>query len=136
MTGVQNIESVRAIFSPSNQVTLKEVTDSFFPELEQAFPGFANHMLISQHAFDEAWPTWELHPRGDELVLLLSGDTDLVLSNPDGSETVLRVSGQGDYVVVPKGVWHTARPHAPTSLLFMTPGEGTLNALTPGGDPV
>ena len=93
-------------------------------------------MLISQHAFDEAWPTWEIHPKGDELVLLLSGDTDLVLSNPDGSETVIRVSGQGDYVVVPKGTWHTARPHAPTSLLFMTPGEGTLNALTPGGDPV
>ena len=136
MTGVQNIESTRAIFSPSNLVTLKEVTDSFFPELDQAFPDFENHMLISQHAFDEVWPTWEIHPKGDELVLLLSGDTDLVLSNPDGSETVIRVSGQGDYVVVPKGTWHTARPHAPTSLLFMTPGEGTLNALTPGGDPV
>lgn len=136
MTGVQNIESTRAIFSPSNLVTLKEVTDSFFPELDQAFPDFENHMLISQHTFDEVWPTWEIHPKGDELVLLLSGDTDLVLSNPDGSETVIRVSGQGDYVVVPKGTWHTARPHAPTSLLFMTPGEGTLNALTPGGDPV
>jgi mannose-6-phosphate isomerase-like protein (cupin superfamily) len=117
-------------------VTLKEVTESFFQELDQAFPSFANHMLISQYAFDEAWPTWEIHPKGDELVLLLSGDTDLVLGNPDGSETVMRVAGQGDYVVVPKGTWHTARPHEPTSLLFMTPGEGTLNALTPGGDPV
>ena len=71
-------------------VTLKEVTESFFPELDQEFPSFANHMLISQYAFDEAWPTWEIHPKGDELVLI----------NPDGSETVMRVSKQGDPVQV------------------------------------
>ncbi len=136
MDAVQNISDVRAIFSPDQKVTLKTVTDSFFPELDHEFPDFGNHMLVSQFSFDEPWPTWEVHPKGDELVLLLSGDTDLVISNPDGKETVLRVSRQGDYVVVPKGAWHTARPHKPTSMLFMTPGEGTINALTPGGDPV
>jgi hypothetical protein len=46
-------------------------------------------------------------------------------------ERVVRVSEPGSYVVVPKGAWHTARPHAPTTLLFVTPGEGTLNAEQP-----
>lgn len=30
----------------------------------------------------------------------------------------------------------TARPEAPTTMIFITPGEGTLNALEPGGDPL
>ena len=29
-------------------------------------------------------------------------------------------------------VGHTARPNAPTSMLFITPGEGTENRETPG----
>ena len=85
MAGAQNIENVRAVFSPKNMVTLQAVTESFFQDLDAAFPSFAGHMLVSQYGFDEPWPTWEIHPKGDELVLLLSGDTDLVLANEDGS---------------------------------------------------
>jgi hypothetical protein len=33
----------------------------------------------------------------------------------------------GSYVVVPKGVWHTARTSVATRMLFVTPGEGTEN---------
>ena len=43
----------------------------------------------------------------------------------------VRVNVPGSYLVVPKGVWHTARPNAATTLLFVTPGEGTLNAESP-----
>lgn len=135
MAQPHNIEKTRAIFRPDLLVTLKEVSDTFFPELDEEFPDFHNHMLVSQFSFGENWPTWEIHPKGDELVLLLSGDTDLVLST-DVGEQVTRVNVPGEYVIVPKGTWHTARPHAPTSMLFLTPGEGTLNALEPGGDPI
>jgi hypothetical protein len=31
----------------------------------------------------------------------------------------------GDYVLVPRGIWHTVRVHTPSSVLFITPGEGT-----------
>ena len=50
-----------------------------------------------------------------------------VILGPSG----VRVSEPGTYVVVPKGAWHTARPHAATTMLFVTPGEGTLNAESP-----
>jgi len=49
----------------------------------------------------------------------------------DETEQTLRVNQPGSYVVVPKRTWHTARPRAPTKMLFVTPGEGTLNAETP-----
>ena len=135
MADAHHIEKTRAIFRPNNLVALKTVTDNFFPELDNDFGDFADHLLVSQYDFKEKWPTWEVHPNGDELVLLLSGDTDVVLDRDDGEE-VIRVSTPGEYVIVPRGTWHTARPYAPTSMLFLTPGEGTLNALEPGGDPL
>ena len=131
-----NIRNVRAIFKPDNLVNLKEVTPTFFPELDAEYDSFKDHVLVSQFSFTENWPTWEVHPNGDEMVVLMDGETDLVLANEDGSETVMHVSEPGDYVIIPKGSWHTARPSKPTSMLFITPGEGTLNALEPGGDPL
>ena len=86
--------------------------------------------LVSQHTFSADWDVWEMHPHGDELVYLLEGDTDFLLHMPDGVKTV-RVSEPGSYVLVPKGVWHTGRPHAPTRMLFVTPGEGTMNEVEP-----
>jgi len=126
------IEKTRAIFTPENLVRLKDVSDDFYTELDADFDSFRGHTLVSQHAFSEPWPTWEIHPMGDELVMLLNGATDLVLWL-DGREEIVRVNEPGQYVVVPKGTWHTARPHQPTSMLFLTPGEGTLNAREPNG---
>lgn len=136
MADPHDIEKTRPIFRPDKMVALKEVTENFFMELGQDFGDFKDHILVSTFSFDENWPTWEIHPEGDELVLMLSGDTDLVLAREDGGEDVTRVNKPGQYVIVPKGTWHTARPHAPTSMLFLTPGEGTLNANEPFGEPL
>ena len=58
--------------------------------------------LISEYEFAADWPTWEMHPNGDELVYLLSGSADLVLDRPEGLTTLpLRGSAA---VVVPRGV--------------------------------
>lgn len=126
-----NLAKTRAILTPAMQLALKDQSETFYAELDQEFGQFKGHVLISQHDFDEAWPTWEIHPKGDELVMLLSGDTELVLS-VDGKEQTTRLSEPGDYVVVPRNTWHTARPYAPCTMLFVTPGEGTLNAEEPG----
>lgn len=31
----------------------------------------------------------------------------------------------GEYAFVPQGTWHTANPLQPTTMLFITAGEGT-----------
>ena len=100
------------------------------PKIYQELGEFSGEILVSRHEFSEPWPTWEIHPKGDEFVYLLSGDTDLVLKVA-GQEKVVRVNVPGSYVVVPRGTWHTARPHEKTAMLFVTPGEGTLNQEAP-----
>jgi len=122
---------VRVILAARGAATLKDVSPTFYEELDAEFGGFAGCVLIQELTFDEAWPTWEVHPHGDEIVTLLSGDVDFIL-HEKGGDRVVRVDQPGTYVVVPRGVWHTARPRARTTMLFFTPGEGTLNAETPG----
>src|SRR4051812_18444552 len=83
------------------------------PEHEMAALG--EGWLISEYEFTSDWPTWEMHPNGDEFVYLLSGSVDLLLDEPGGPRS-LSLRGTGA-VVVPKGVWHTAKVHAPSRLL-------------------
>ena len=131
-TGPFDLETTRLILGPEGTTTAKAVTPAFYEELDREFGGFAGHVLVSRHAFDETWPAWEMHPKGDEIVYLLSGDVDFVLWSKAG-ERVLRVDRPGSCIVVPRGTWHTARPRMPTEMLFITPGEGTLHAQAPGG---
>jgi mannose-6-phosphate isomerase-like protein (cupin superfamily) len=124
--GPHDLDKVLCIFGPDNSATLKPDSPDFYRELDTEFNGFTGHTLISHFSFDEPWTSWEMHPRGDEFVYLLNGDAEFILLQ-DGCEQSIRIRVPGDYVVVPRGVWHTARPHAPTTMLFITPGEGTLN---------
>ncbi len=80
--------------------------------------------LVSEYEFVADWPTWEMHPNGDEFVYLLSGSIELLLEHEDGVR-VLAIAGCGA-TVVPRGVWHTARVHAPSRMLHVTLGAGTL----------
>lgn len=118
------------ILAPSGQATVKSFSPGFYEELGREFPDFNAHVLIQRFAFDQPWPTWERHPKGDEYVYLLSGDVDFVLWQ-DGREVVTRVSEPGTYVIVPRNTWHTARPRKATAMLFVTPGEGTENVTHP-----
>jgi len=129
-SGPHDLDAVRFILGPDGQGTNITVTPDFYEQLDRKFTDFTGHVLIQRFSFDEAWPTWEVHPKGDEFVYLLEGDTDFLL-RIDGEDRRVRVNETGSYVVVPRGTWHTARPHAPTTMLFVTPGEGTLNAVEP-----
>jgi mannose-6-phosphate isomerase-like protein (cupin superfamily) len=79
--------------------------------------------LVCIVAQDRTWDTWERHPAGEELVVMLSGCIELV-QEVDGRERVVVLS-PGQAVVNPAGVWHTARVREPGQALFVTPGRGT-----------
>ena len=64
----------------------------------------------------------EMHPDGDEVLVMTSGYIDVVLELPDGTRTV-RV-GPGQALVVPRGVWHLIECVEPGQLLNITPGPG------------
>jgi mannose-6-phosphate isomerase-like protein (cupin superfamily) len=81
--------------------------------------------LVAIFAYDADWSSWEVHPDGDEIVLLLSGAVDLVLDLPSGQRTVeLR---DRSAAVVPRGVWHTANVLAASEALHITRGAGTAH---------
>lgn len=104
---------------------LVEVTPTFWESLmRDERPELDEGRLVMQFSFTEDWRSWEMHPKGDEIVLLISGSVTLVLER-DGAEVAHRLDAPGAYVLVPRGVWHTARTTAPCTMLFVTPGEGT-----------
>lgn len=89
-----------------------------------AAPGVADgNWLFAEFAFDADWASWEMHPLGDEIVYLLDGEVTLLLELDGGVREVLLKDRSA--VVVPRGVWHTAKVHAPSRMLHITCGEGT-----------
>lgn len=115
-----------AVLGPDLRVTPVPVTPGVYEELDARFDGFKSHVLVSLVAFDTDWPTWEIHPAGDEIVVLLSGRATLHLKIAEG-ERQAALSEPGSYVVVPRNTWHTAKIAEQTRMLFVTPGEGTEN---------
>jgi hypothetical protein len=56
------------------------VSDSFWEELAQgAYPQLDQGRLMTAFTFSEPWSTWERHPAGEELVMLISGAATVVL---------------------------------------------------------
>ena len=85
--------------------------------------------LVAIFAYEADWTSWEVHPDGDEIVLLLEGAVDLVLDEPSGERTVeLR---DRSAAVVPRGIWHTANVRAPRRALPITRGAGTAHRPRP-----
>jgi quercetin dioxygenase-like cupin family protein len=60
----------------------------------------------------------EMHPDGDELVILLSGRAKLLA---DSMEAPLEL-GPGDACIIPKGEWHRFDFSEPIRLIYITPG--------------
>jgi len=131
--GPHDLDTTRLVYTPDGAALGRPVTADFYEALDIDFDGFAGHMLVSRHRFDETWSAWEIHPNGDETVIMIDGDVDFVLWI-DGAERILRVTEPGTYIVIPRGTWHTARPRTATTMVFLTPGEGTRHADHPETD--
>jgi mannose-6-phosphate isomerase-like protein (cupin superfamily) len=91
-------------------------------EAEHEADGAEGRLVTLNHQ-TETWPTWERHPAGEEVVVLLSGRVDLVQEVDGAERTIPMVPGQA--VINPQGVWHRSVVHEPGDALFITPGLGT-----------
>lgn len=90
----------------------------------------AEGRLVTVHSFSSDWPHWEVHPKGTELVYMVSGSMTLLQKAPksDVTETELHA---GEYAINSAGVWHTAKVSAPCTALFITAGQGTQHGTPP-----
>ena len=81
--------------------------------------------LVTVSPTDCDWPHWEMHPQGDEILIMLEGTQTLV---PDrGGEVSEHVMIPGVTFVVPAGVWHRAKIAEPTRMLAITYGAGSCH---------
>lgn len=127
---VGNIESEFIVHSPSKDAYVEKKDETLYERIGQKYEGFGGHDLIAGYEFTSDWNTWEVHPNGDEIVLLLSGKITFLLNLPNGQESIT-LDVPGSYIIVPKGIWHTAQTKIKSKLLFITPGEGTQNKEEP-----
>jgi len=85
-------------------------------------PGAAG-TLVTVGTGEGDWPHWEMHPRGDEVLVLLEGRVRMVFERPGGEETI--DMAPGSTLIVPQGTWHRALDQRGLRMLFLTYGAGT-----------
>jgi mannose-6-phosphate isomerase-like protein (cupin superfamily) len=112
-----------AFAHPSGKITPEAINDDFWTRrvLE-----FGSGQLISRFTTASAWPTWEMHPNGDELIIQISGITVFTI---EGFEAPVTLSA-GQFFVVPAGFWHTASSIEVGDAIYVTNGEGTQHRPT------
>jgi quercetin dioxygenase-like cupin family protein len=79
--------------------------------------------LGSMYTVDASWTSWEVHPRGAELVVCTAGKMT-VHQEIDGKVHTATLRA-GEAVINQPGVWHTADVEEPCTALFITSGLGT-----------
>lgn len=79
-TGPYNVATTYARLKPDASAEAIPVSESFWQDLGAGkFGSFENEFLVTTQSFAQNWPVWEMHPKGEEIVILLSGDMDLIL---------------------------------------------------------
>lgn len=105
------------------EITRMPVGPDFWSTLD-ANPAMRGTM-ISVLGGDGDWTTWEMHPEGDEVLVMLEGALTLVC---DDAGTVTRHDLRpGTTFIVPAGVWHRAVGQQAAKLMFITYGAGTTH---------
>jgi mannose-6-phosphate isomerase-like protein (cupin superfamily) len=109
------------------QAAKLEVGPDFWETIDQKAELQAGR-LLGAYKLEKDMPHWEMHPAGDELVVALSGEFELVLQDGRTDHVVELKAGQA--YLVPFGAWHRLKVKSAGDVLFVTPGKGTqLRAL-------
>jgi mannose-6-phosphate isomerase-like protein (cupin superfamily) len=67
-------------------------------------------------------PPWEFHGGGDELLLILAGQSELTVFSNGRREVRTLLPGQ--LAIVPQGHWHSNSAPDGVTMLWITPSEG------------
>jgi len=120
-----SIHSTFLRLRPDSSIEKLPVDASFWPRLMDGKLGdFHHEYLVTCSTGGSDWQSWEIHPNGDEIVMLISGRATMILET-DAGHVPVELEGPGSFAFVPRGTWHTAKLHAESVMLFITAGEGT-----------
>jgi mannose-6-phosphate isomerase-like protein (cupin superfamily) len=83
----------------------------------------AGGTLVTMSTGEGDWAHWEMHPKGDEVLVLIEGAAR-ILFDCDGRQEAHDMA-PGSTLVIPAGTWHRGVNQTAARILFMTYGEGT-----------
>ncbi|MEO6026359.1 MAG: cupin domain-containing protein [Candidatus Binatia bacterium] len=114
-----------AAFSGSERLVAHDLGAALadLPELAMRFLAPLDRWTVVVSGYATDTPIWERHPAGDELLHVLEGGLDVTTLTATG--LVHAIVPAGALFVCRRGLWHWARPRGHTSVLSLTPGEGT-----------
>lgn len=113
------------VLGPGRSAIASAGGDAFWQALMSGRrPDVEEGWLISRATSEGAWATSEMHPEGEEIIVLLDGKATVVLER-GGTVTEHALEHRGQLVIVPRGTWHYATSDRPVDLLFITAGKGT-----------
>jgi len=116
------LDSTYVNLRPDDSATMLKIGPRFWATVEKR-TDLDSGRLVGTTAQRKDWPIWERHPAGEEVLILLSGELELVLETGSGSRRTRLKAGQA--FVVPRNTWHRALVKKPGKLMFITPGAGT-----------
>ena len=117
-----DLETTYLALDGGGAVTQMQGGEAFWRNVESG--AAAGATLVTVNSGEGDWPHWEMHPVGEEVLVVLEGAARLLFEHPDG-QTQARDLSPGATVVVPRGVWHRAMDQRGLKMLFITYGAGT-----------
>lgn len=99
-----------------------DVDENFWSTIDQR-KELHGGRLVMAFEMSADWDHWEMHPQGDELLILSKGSMELVYEENDREKRLKMRAPQS--FIVPAGVWHRALVSEPSTLLTVTRGSGT-----------
>ena len=92
-------------------------------------PALADGRILAVHTVttpqDVHYPIWEMHPEGDELLVLLSGLLSVEYRRNDETRTAPLPPLSA--FIVPAGIRHRLIVEAPSTLMAITPRHNTVH---------
>ena len=114
--------STYVCLAPSGSASRIEVTPEFWSTIA-ARDDLAEGRLVAVFACAADWGHWEMHPNGEEVLVLLSGKITMIFEE-GGLERDVELQ-PGRACIVPRGTWHRAIVAVAGQLLAITYGRGT-----------
>jgi hypothetical protein len=117
------------IYMPRDGTMLSHAKTAEFFRTSGRRPEFRNGRTLALHCVsspeDVHYPVWEMHPEGDELLILASGSLSVDLREGKTERTV-PLSTRAAFIVR-AGIWHRLIVHEPSVLIAVTQRHNTVH---------
>lgn len=110
---------------PGPGVGIIDVDDRFWQTVGERTELDSGRLVMAGETTAD-WDHWEMHPDGDELIMVARGSVRIHVDVPDGPTPAAPVVLEAPHLVsMPAGAWHTMDVIEPALVVTITWGAGT-----------